>query len=101
MGILLDFNEDAWNAFHDGDFDDQDGFYTFFKEWIDRKCIYRRECKEVLMEIPNCDPFCDHPVWGRPNSWRDAAMNCLDDYLMEEDETWHQIEKYCKEEGIW
>lgn len=102
MNLLLEFNTDAWDGFHAGDFNGSDGFYIFFKEWIERKCTYRRECKEVLMEIPNCNPFETHEVYGRALNWRDAAINCLTDYLEENDNTWYQIDEYVIEEfGSW
>ena len=88
--ILEEFESNVWHAFHAGEFDDQDGYYTWYKEYIDRENIYTKDSKNFV-DVLDYDVFAIHAVWGRPNSWKEAGMNALDDYLTENSNVWGEI----------
>ena len=80
-GMDHEFSEEAWNAFHGGDINDQDDFYTFFYEWVDNAVKHDYQCKAILEDnMEYC--FDEHDVYGRPNNIHQAAYACLYDYLM-------------------
>ena len=80
-GMDHDFSEDAWNAFHGGDINDQDDFYTFFHEYIENQVIYYSDCNAILEgNLEYC--FDEHEVFGKPTSQEQAAFAVVYDYLM-------------------
>jgi hypothetical protein len=76
------FSEDAWHAFHNGEINNQDDFYTFFHEWIDTAVIYNYDC-EAILENNSEYHYLEHDVYGRPENIAQAAYACLYDYLMD------------------
>ena len=87
------FRDEVWLAFHQGEINDQDEFYTYFHEYIDNAVIYTRQCE--LMLINNSEyHYEDHDLYGRPNNIHQAAYACLHDYLMDHVDTpnWEQME---------
>ena len=48
--LAQDFSEDAWNAFHNAEINDQDDLYDYRNQWIDDKVIYTHAiAKDILM----------------------------------------------------
>ena len=98
-GMDHDFSEDAWNAFHSGDINDQDDFYTFFHGWIDNAVIYTSDNQQIL---ENNMEYCfeEHDAFGRPENIAQAAYACLYDYLMHslDTVTFAEMEEVLKEE---
>ena len=96
-GITLtnDFNEDALYEFHQGSFDDQDGFYDWVHEYVDNAVIYTHTCKEIC-EALNYDVFEDHDLWGKAENWSQAAYACLYDHIYETGYTFDEIENIVK-----
>ena len=92
------FSEDAWHAFHNGEINDQDDFYTFFHEWIDNAVIYTYDC-EAILENNSEYHYAEHDVYGRPDNIAQAAFACLYDYLMDSPDTvtWSEMEKVLQE----
>ena len=43
-----DFRDEVWLAFHQGEVNDQDEFYTYFHEYIDNAVIYTSDCEAIL-----------------------------------------------------
>jgi hypothetical protein len=96
--LVHDFSEEAWLDFHQGYINDQDDFYSFKHEWIDNKVIYTFECKEICDKL-NYDIFQEHDVWGKAESWQEAAFAALDDLLNEHEDivNWSEMEDVLNE----
>ena len=81
QGMDHEFSEDAWYAFHAGDINDQDDFYTFFHEWIENQVIYYSEINKIMDgNLEYC--FDEHEVFGKPETQEQAAFAVVYDYLM-------------------
>ena len=92
------FSEDAWEAFHGGDINNQDDFYEFLHEWIDNAVIYTSDCEDILKNnMEYC--FDEHDVYGRAENVGQAAYACAYDYIMDNDDTvtWEQMEHVLNE----
>ena len=92
--ILLNYDTDSWDAFHDGEFDTIVEFQRWTDEWIDRETIYTNDCKNIIIET-GFDPFYDNGL-GLPNSWEEAARMALREMTIES-EVWRDIQDYVKE----
>lgn len=92
-GIKLteDFNRYANDAYNDGVFTDQDGFYEWVHQYVDDEVIYTHHCKEIC-EALNYDIFEDHDIWGKAENWSQAAYACLYDHIYETGDTFDDIE---------
>ena len=84
--LVHEFGDDAWYAFHQGDINEQDDFYTFQNQWIDNKVIYNYECKLIIDNL-DYDVFQNHDTFGRANNWQQAAFAALYDLLNNHDDT--------------
>lgn len=91
-GIKLtkDFDEHAYYDYHQGSFDNQDEFYQYFIEYIERETIPTYHCKDII-EALNYDVFAIHDVYGQAKSWKDAAFAALYDHLMDTGATFDEI----------
>ena len=89
--LAQDFSEDAWNAFHNAEINDQDDLYDYRHQWIDDKVIYTHDL--------NYDIFEEHDLFGRAENWSQAAYNAIYDALDESDDTvsWYDMEQVLQE----
>jgi hypothetical protein len=87
------FRDEIWLAFHQGEINDQDEFYTYFHEYIDNAVIYTSQCELILINNSEYH-YEDHDLYSRPNNIHQAAYACLHDYLMDHVDTpnWEQME---------
>ena len=97
--LVHEFGDDAWYAFHQGDINDQDGFYIFQHEWIDNKVIYTSESKQICIDL-DYNVFQEHDTFGRANNWQQAAYAALYDLLNNHDDTvnWYEMEEVLEAE---
>lgn len=88
-----DFTQEIWLAFHEGEVNNQDEFYTYFYEYIDNAVTYTSDCEAILNGNSEYH-YKNHHVYGRPNNIYQAAYSCLHDYLMDhiDTPTWYQME---------
>lgn len=83
--LVYEFNDDMWYLWHDGTIDDDNDFYNQKHEWIDNKVIYTYECKKICDEL-DYDIFEEHHVYGKAETWSQAAFAALYDLLSEHDD---------------
>ena len=83
--LVYEFNDDMWYLWHDGTIDDDDDFETQKFQWIDNKVIYTYECKQICDEL-DYDIFEEHHVYGKAETWSQAAFAALYDLLSEHDD---------------
>ena len=96
--LAQDFSEDAWNAFHNAEINDQDDLYDYRHQWIDNKVIYTHDCKKYIDDL-NYDIFEEHDLFGRAENWSQAAYSAIYDALDESDDTvsWYDMEQVLQE----
>ena len=96
--LQQDFNEEAWNDFHNANINTQDDFYDYFHTFIDNAVIYTSDCELILAGNSEYN-YDSHDVFGRPNSIEQAAYSCLYDYIMHHDDTvtWEEMEHVLNE----
>tara|TARA_R110002049_G_scaffold104210_1_gene250639 strand:+ start:972 stop:1364 length:393 start_codon:yes stop_codon:yes gene_type:complete len=82
---VQDFNDHAWDDFHEGTINDQDDFYDYFTQWIDNKVTYTFDAKSICDNL-DADIFAEHE-FGRAENWGQAGYNALYDCLMDHDDT--------------
>ena len=91
---VQDFNDHAWDDFHEGTINDQDDFYDYFTQWIDNKVTYTFDAKSICDNL-EADVFAEHDLYGRANNWSQAGYNALYDCLMDHNDTvtWDEMQK--------
>ncbi len=96
--LLQDFQDEAWYAFHQGEINNSDDFYTYFHEFIDNAVIYNYDCSTYLKNNEEYY-FLDHDVYGRPDNINQAAFACIYDYFVNNDvfDLWNEMEKTLEE----
>ena len=92
------FNEEAWQLFHEGTINNEDDFHTYSMEYIENSIIYYSDC-DAILEGNSEYHYLDHDVWGRPSDSTQAAGSCLYDFIMESDDTvcWSELEAVLNE----
>ena len=98
IDLQEDFNENAWNDFHNGDINTDDDFYDYMHQYIENAIIYYKDC-DAILENNSDYHYHEHDLWGRPDNITQAAYACLYDYLTENDDTvvWSQMEEVLNE----
>ena len=97
--LYEDFQDEAWLAFHQGEINEQDDYYTFLHEWIDNAVIYNHDCVKYLTNNEEYY-FLDHDVYGRADNINQAAYACIYDFFIEEGmyDLWKQMEEVLNED---
>ena len=92
------FNEEAWELFHNGTINNEDEFHEYFMDYINTSIIYYSDCDEILKGNSEFH-YLDHDVWGRPDNATQAAGSCLYDFLQESDDSvcWSELEAVLNE----
>ena len=94
---VQDFNDHAWDDFHEANINDQDDFYDYFTQWIENKVTYTFDAKNICDNL-DADIFAEHE-FGRAENWSQAGYNALYDCLMDHDDTvtWSEMEHILNE----
>ena len=94
---VQDFNDHAWDDFHEANINDQDDFYDYFTQWIENKVTYTFEAKNICDNL-DADIFAEHE-FGRAENWTQAGYNALYDCLIDHDDTvtWTEMEHVLNE----
>ena len=95
---VQDFNDHAWNDFHEANINNQDDFYDYLTQWIDNKVTYVFDARNICDNLM-ADIFAEHDLYGRAENWSQAGYNALYDCLTENDDTvtWSEIEHILNE----
>jgi hypothetical protein len=98
LNLHENFRDEVWLAFHQGEINDQDDFYTYFHEYLDYAVIYTSDCEAILNGNSEYH-YEEHCAFGRPNNIHQAAYACLHDYFMDRTDTpaWEQMETVLNE----
>ena len=94
---VQDFNDHAWDDFHEANINNQDDFYAYFTQWIENKVTYTFDAKSICDNL-DADIFAEHE-FGRAENWTQAGYNALYDCLMDHDDTvtWSEMEHILNE----
>ena len=94
---VQDFNDHAWDDFHEANINNQDDFYAYFTQWIENKVTYTFDAKSICDNL-DADVFAEHE-FGRAENWTQAGYNALYDCLMDHDDTvtWSEMEHILNE----
>jgi hypothetical protein len=94
---VQDFNDHAWDDFHEANINNQDDFYDYFTQWIENKVTYTFEARDICDNL-EADVFAEHE-FGRAENWSQAGYNALYDCLMDHDDTvtWSEMEHILNE----
>ena len=94
---VQDFNDHAWDDFHEANINNQDDFYDYFTQWIENKVTYTFDAKSICDNL-DADIFAEHE-FGRAENWSQAGYNALYDCLMDHDDTvtWSEMEHVLNE----
>jgi len=94
---VQDFNDHAWDDFHEANINNQDDFYAYFTQWIENKVTYTFDAKSICDNL-EADVFAEHE-FGRAENWTQAGYNALYDCLMDHDDTvtWSEMEHILNE----
>ena len=92
------FNEEAWELFHNGTINNEDDFHEYFMDYINNSIIYYSDC-DAILEGNSEYHYDDHDVWGKPSDATQAAGSCLYDFLQESDDSvcWSELEAVLNE----
>ena len=94
---VQDFNDHAWDDFHEANINNQDDFYAYFTQWIENKVTYTFDAKSICDNL-EADVFAEHE-FGRAENWTQAGYNALYDCLIDHDDTvtWTEMEHVLNE----
>jgi hypothetical protein len=94
---VQDFNDHAWDDFHEANINNQDDFYAYFTQWIENKVTYTFDAKSICDNL-DADIFAEHE-FGRAENWTQAGYNALYDCLIDHDDTvtWTEMEHILNE----
>ena len=92
------FNEEAWELFHNGTINNEDDFHEYFMDYINNSIIYYSDC-DAILDGNSEYHYDEHDVWGRPSNSTQAAGSCLYDFLQESDDSvcWSELEAVLNE----
>ena len=83
--LVYEFNDAMWYLWHDGTIDNEDDFQTQLYQWLEDKVTYEYDCKQYCNEL-DYDIFEEHHVYGKAETWSQAAFAALYDLLSEHDD---------------
>lgn len=94
---VQDFNDHAWDDFHEANINNQDDFYAYFTQWIENRVTYTFDAKSICDNL-DADIFAEHE-FGRAENWTQAGYNALYDCLIDHDDTvtWAEMEHVLNE----